>query len=233
MEIKLAQECWVSAEKARTSIDPDRICSFGIPILDDALTGILQNDLIVIGADSGVGKSEIALDIAIHNASHGRTVALYFLEGGAEEAINRIRWKMIRRKFFQGGYSGIDLDYTKWRMNKITHPLIKELDDICLAEFNNTVKNKLHMYSFEDGFTIDMLMNSIGVFANYLNPPTDPVPLIGYSVDLLIIDHLQYFSLTSDSNQFMEMTQILMKVKQITVHHKIPVVLISPKQSII
>lgn len=225
MEMKLASECWLDAQHAIESIDHNRICTFGIPVIDDALTGILPNDLILIGADSGVGKSEIALDIAMHNASMGRKVAMYFLEGGCNEAINRIRWKMIKNRYFKKGCSGVDLDYAKWRMNKLDHPIIKQLNQECLEEFVEKVKDNLHIYSFDDGFTIDMLMNSIGYFSKQVRGEF----LIEnrYDLDLLIIDHLQYFSLTSSENQFTEMTQILMKVKEITNHHNIPVVLIS------
>ena len=87
MEMKNAVDCWIEAEENLRKIDINRICTFGIAPLDDALIGILPNDLICIGADSGVGKSEIALDIALHNAYSGKKVGLYFIEGGAEEAV--------------------------------------------------------------------------------------------------------------------------------------------------
>jgi hypothetical protein len=49
----------------------------------------------------------------------------------------------------------------------------------------------------------------------------------GHDLDLIIIDHLQYFTLANPKNELTEMTQILMKVKDITNHYKIPVILIS------
>lgn len=225
MEMKNAAECWLDAEVARNAIDPARICDFGISVLDDALGGILSNDLIVLGADSGVGKSEIALDVSIHNAMAGRKVGLYFLEGGAEEAINRIRWKLIKQRFFSGGHRGVDLDYAKWRMNKLNNPLIKQLDRECLIEFQDKIKDNLHIYSFEQGFTIDMLLGSIGVFSKMSFDGEREENK--YNVDLLVVDHLQYFTLSYAENQFTEMTQILMKVKDITNYLRIPVIMVS------
>lgn len=104
-------------------------------------------------------------------------------------------------------------------MNKLNSPLMRQLNEECYVEFKDKVKDNLHIYSFDEGFTIEMLMSSISLFEKKGSP--------GYSLDLLIIDHLQYFSLTSEQNQFAEMTEILMKVKEITNHFKIPVVLVS------
>jgi predicted ATP-dependent serine protease len=81
MEMKHWKQSRLESEQAEDRIDPSRICTFGIKPLDDALIGLLPNDLAIIGADSGVGKSEICLDLAIHNASKGKKVALYFIEG--------------------------------------------------------------------------------------------------------------------------------------------------------
>lgn len=226
MEMKLATDCWLEAEDVLNKIEPKKICNFGVKILDDALIGILPNDFMVLMADSGVGKSELAIEIAIHNASNGKVVALYFIEGGAEEAINRIRWKMICNKYFSEKQpETLDMDYRKWRMGLLKGELMSKLNLQCYKEFQNKVKKNLHIYCFEEGFTITMLINSLGWFTeqkrgdflleNYLN------------IDLLVIDHLQYFTLANPKNELTEMTEILMKVKDITNHHKIPVLMVS------
>lgn len=225
MEMKLATDLWLKAEDNIENIDPNKICNFGISVLDDALIGILPNDFIIIGGDSGSGKSETGLDIAVHNALNGKNVALFFLEGGSEEAINRIRWKLIQKKYYDNKCTGIDMDYRKWRMGKLKSPLMRELSFQCFNEFKEKIKDRLHIYSFEEGFTIQMLMNSLG----YFNKQKEEKYLMEYyvDIDLIIIDHLQYFTLTNPQNELVEMTEILKKVNGITMHHKIPIVMIS------
>lgn len=223
--MKTALECWIEAEDAMNKIDVNRICSFGISVLDDALIGMLPNDFIVFGADSGVGKSEMATDMAVFNARMGKKVALYFIEGGSEEAINRIRWKLIKAKYYANGYKGIDMDYRKWRMGLLKSDLMSKLNMECYLDFTNNIKENLHIYSFKEGFTIGMLMNSLGWFTK--SKPGEFLMESYLDVDLLIIDHLQYFTLDNPKNELTEMTQILMKVKDITNFHKIPVVLVS------
>src|SRR3990167_10807164 len=128
MEMKSWKECWLEEQINRSNINIDNICTFGIKPLDDALIGILPNDLIVLGADSGVGKSEISLNMALHNAMKGKKIALYFIEGGAEEAISRIKWNLIRHKYYEKGYTAIDMDYRKWKLNMLTEILLSDIE---------------------------------------------------------------------------------------------------------
>ena len=225
MEMKLAQDCWMEAEDNLNKIDYSKICSFGISVLDDALVGILPNDFLVIGADSGVGKSELALDMAVFNAKMGKKVGLYFIEGGSEEAINRIRWKLIKDKYYAQGHRGLDMEYRNWRMGMLKGDLMSKLNMECFIEFNTIIKENLNIYCFEEGFTVQMLINSLGWFAK--ERIGEFIMETSIEVDLLIVDHLQYFTLDNPKNELTEMTQILMKVKDITNFHKIPVVLIS------
>lgn len=230
MEIKDWRDCWNSELETREKLNPDNLCTFGIKPLDDALIGILPNDLVVIGADSGVGKSEICLNMALHNARCGRKVGLYFIEGGADEAIARIKWKSIKDRYYSNKdvYGFIDLDYRKWRMNLIPNPIIKTLEMECYLELESKIGDNLQIYSFEEGFKIDNLLMSLGYYVDYKNKTLqNPFGDMTFNVDLIIIDHLQYFTLTNAKNEINEMTDILMKVKNITNHYKIPVVLIS------
>jgi hypothetical protein len=226
MEMKNWFDIWQEANESRININVNKLCSFGIKPLDDAIIGFLPNDLVVIGADSGVGKSELCLNMALYNAKCGKRVALYFIEGGAEEAIYRIQWQVIKQKYYEKGCTGVTIDYRKWRMGLLNNSIIKDIEKECLYELYNLCGDRLQIYSFEEGFTITHLINSLGYFSKqkiehgvFVND--------GYNVDLIIIDHLQYFSLTNEKSENQEMSDILMKVKDITNFHKIPIVLVS------
>ena len=64
--------------KLNDYIKDNTLCAkFGIKYLDDKLEGILQGDLILLGARSGAGKSTIADIIATHNAQNGGKCTSY------------------------------------------------------------------------------------------------------------------------------------------------------------
>lgn len=227
MRIKDWSECWEDEKVSRKAIDQNKICDFGIKALDDAFGGILRNDLVVIGADSGVGKSDICLNIALHNASLGRQVALFFIEGGAEEAITRIKWKAIKDLYYSDPSNTAELDYRKWRLGRLESVDMDRLEELAFKNLEEKIKNKLHIYDFDAAFTIEHLTNALAYYASKKVNHVYKVEEHFYDVDLVIIDHLQYFTLVSGGNELQETTQILMKVKDLTQHQKIPVILVS------
>lgn len=226
------QDTFKAESKERQAIDPDKLCKFGIGHLDDALYGILPNDLVVIGADSGVGKSEVGLTMAQVNAKAGKRVLLYFLEGGNIEAMARIKWRDITRVYFEKhSKEGIDLDYRKWRMNAYNEEdtaTFKLIDAEIYKDYAINFNENLKIYELTSGFDIDGLLSSLIDFYNFDRAMFEDGSLkAGFGLDLIIIDHLQYFDLTQGENEIQTTTKILKEVKKIADMYKIPVVLIS------
>lgn len=228
MKIENWHEIWRSAERKRLDIDTSKICNFGIKPLDEALVGILKKDFVVIGADSGAGKSEICLQIALHNARNGKKVALYFIEGGGDEAIYRIQWNLIRDRYYSEKRTGVDMDYRKWRMNMLKDNVLRELSMKCLDDLFEQIEDNLKIYTFDSSFSIKDLTESMGYF---LKPPNDELvddPMsYKYEIDLIIIDHLQYFTLINPKDELAETSAILKQINDISLHHEIPVILVS------
>ncbi|MDR2197546.1 MAG: replicative DNA helicase [Coriobacteriales bacterium] len=62
----------------------------GFPSLDHLLAGMRAGDLIVLAARPGIGKSALALNIALNAAREGTTVAFFSLEMPAAQLAQRI-----------------------------------------------------------------------------------------------------------------------------------------------
>lgn len=211
------RESFMNEFEKRISIEPANICTFGVKPLDDALIGFLPNDLIVIAADSGTGKSQVGLDIALHNAMQGRKVALYSIEGNDEAAIARIKWKYMRQLYYQKHNVHINFDFRKWSMNMDQgNKEIVELEQQALRFMEDKIGDRLSLYHMENSFTLHDFQESLKSFG------TDRP-----NVDLIVIDHLQYFTFEDPGNELAETTDILKVVKNICDHQNIPVLLIS------
>ncbi len=72
----------------------------GYPRLDGILKGMWGGNLILIGARPGVGKSALAVDIALSAALKGNSTALFSLEMAKDEIAERL----VAR------YSGVEMD---------------------------------------------------------------------------------------------------------------------------
>ena len=61
----------------------------GFSDLDELLGGVQRSDLVILAARPSVGKSTLALNMAMHNAKGGRTCAIFSLEMTADQLAMR------------------------------------------------------------------------------------------------------------------------------------------------
>ena len=221
-------EAYKLEEESRLNTDFKRLCTYGIRALDDPLLAIAKNELVVIGADSGIGKSSLILDIARHNAKKGKKVALFYLEGGFLEAIQRMKWRDICELYYRerATHQYQEIDFRKWVLNCGSN--LSELSCRAYEQSKEKYKDNFSLYPITEGFKIDDLLTSLLDFHKLTDTKFGEFKKEGiYDLDLIIIDHLQYFSLDRDDNEITEITRIIREVKKITDHSNIPVIMVS------
>jgi len=226
------QECFKKESEYRLDTDLKKLCSYGIKPLDDALICINKGELVIIGADSGVGKTEIAIQIASHNAKRGKKVALYHLEGGYREAISRMKWRDISQEYYLNhSGEGIEMNYQKWIVNLNQHKLLLELESKVWTDYKEKYGDNLFIHHSKDDLTLTDFLGSLLDFHSletaFGNPFQQGAKGMGFDLDLIVIDHLQYFSLDQAESEITEITNIIRQVKKVTDNYQIPVVLIS------
>lgn len=230
MSFRKYSEAFKQETDYRKNINADNLCSYGIKALDDAMIAISPNELIVIGAASGYGKTELSLAISRHNALKGKRVAHYHLEGGYVEAIQRMKYRDICDLYYTeyAKKERIDLDYRKWTMNKDQSPLMLTLESIVYSNLKEKLENRLHFYDSPQGLTCDDFLASLLDFHKLETAFENPFKRGGgFELDLIVIDHLQYFTLEKAEDEIGEITQILKEAKRITTNYNIPVILVS------
>jgi len=215
------------------------LCTFGIKPLDDALLAMAKNELIVIAAGSGYGKTELALSISRHNAARGRKVAHFNLEGGSREAIMRMMWRdMCDIYFREYTDEGIEMDYRKWSLNYPTHPLMKKLENQAYVEMSDKLGENMWLYENPGGLdcaTFNESLVSLDGLRCDLTLERDTRRLMKglKGVELIVIDHLHYFNIEKDENEIAEITEILKSAKFITEELQIPVILVAHLRKLI
>lgn len=216
----------------RKNLNPDNLCSFGISVLDDAMYKIFPDDLIILGADSGIGKSSLVLNIALHNARQGKIVALFFLEGGHNEAIRRIKWRMICNEYYSKPRAEqIEMDYMLWRANDLRVRDLASIEAIVDEKLKFLLKENFFIYDISPTFGIDENQVNYKKIYDGLLDFFDGMEWgkIKYKLDLLIIDHLHYFDMDDGSRltEAEKLTKAVRMCKEISDIHKIPIILVS------
>src|SRR3954469_17207692 len=96
---------------------------FHVSFLDDCIRGILPNDLVLLGAPSGVGKTDLALHIATSNAREGKRVTYLALEAEPRELERRTKFRIMSELAWAQATDAqrrelSEQDYSTWMFNE-------------------------------------------------------------------------------------------------------------------
>lgn len=179
--------------------------SFGIGFLDDALLGIQKNDLILLGAPSGAGKTELASHIAFSNAAQDKKVVYFALEAETHEIENRVLYKHKATEYYRAG-GRIYTSYDVWIQGGCPH-----LDEIAIGQDQISARGLKTRY-INEAYTIK----------NFL---IDYTEIVNHS-DLVILDHIHYFDLETE-NENKEYKEIIKKIRSQVLEYGKPIIVIS------
>ena len=87
----VVQSVYESLSAAATSGAKIPGLSTGLPDIDRSILGLNKGELILVAARPGMGKTSIAMNIALHVAkTSGKTVAVFSLEMSREQLVSRL-----------------------------------------------------------------------------------------------------------------------------------------------
>lgn len=199
-------------ERAERIEQSQHILTYGVTYLDDATGGIAPNDLILIGAKTGAGKTQLVTRIAGTNALNKKRVVLFALEAEENEIERRLKYSLMARayKLKNFGTGARDVDYANWRLGKLEKEL-GPYEDIANGWMDRYSSLKT-VYRKGGEYTIDQLERDIVRLA----PETD----------LIIVDHLHYIDVVDD-DEHMGMKKIVKKLRDLALGLGLPIVLVA------
>lgn len=205
---KIAAEEIFEREHAKQRLRP-----FGISFLDDALLGIEQEDLVLLGAPSGAGKTQIATQIAKANLLAGKKVLFLALEAGHAEIERRLKYSIIQRLYFSDPERprlNDYLQYNKWK-NGFFIDQLASYELMAQAEYEEKFGQMQIVYKKKDFGANELLATIASAYRQ---------------VDLIILDHIHYLDL-EDDNENRGLKQIAKTIRQVVLEDKTPFVVIA------
>ncbi len=186
---------------------------FNVQFLDDAMGGILPNDLIVLGASTGSGKTALATLIAQENAKQGKRVHYFALEAEPKEIERRIKYRLLVDILFEQHPHGIGvpLNYRDWYRGKLdAHlaPFRQEAERRIRAQYGTLIT-----YYRGNSFTSSELERLLRAIQD--------------ETDLVIVDHLHYVDADDSLNENAAYKQIVKRVRDASLTTGKPVILIA------
>lgn len=181
---------------------------FGHPYLDDALVGIAKNDLILIGADTGTGKTEFCTNLAIANLHLGRNVSYLALEAHECEIEQRILYRTLSLAMERSGRR--PPRYKEWACGDKGG--ISDGDYATMIRHARESLKNFAVFYRERDFGIEQLKKLINNEAD--------------TVDMIIIDHLHFID-SPDDNDNRALKELTKTIRDISIVEGLPIVLVS------
>ncbi len=199
-------------ERAERLAQSGKILKYGVGYLDDALGGIIPNDLIVLGAKTGAGKTQLATSIALANAQAGHSVYYFALEAENDEIERRIAYGAISTMYYAKVPKDkqIVLSYTNWRMCRHDN-VLAEIEEAAKPEIAKDLKNLHTLYRTSGNFDLKALEKNLLKVVR--------------KARLIVIDHLHYIDTSDDENS--EYKRVIKTVRDIVLRFGVPIVVIA------
>ncbi len=174
----------------------------GFAGLDQKLSGLQPSDLIILAARPSIGKTSLAMNIAVNAAvRHRKTVGVFSLEMSKEQLVDRLFASML----------GVD----SWKLQR------GKLDDSDFQNMGPIMDDLAKANIFVD----DSSASSLTEFRTKARRLQ-----MEHGLDLLIIDYLQLMSTGNNSyagNRVQEISEISRSIKQIARELRIPILALS------
>lgn len=185
----------VNADLAAMEGDPERGIPSGFASLDDKTLGFFPGDLVVVGAESGHGKTNLLLRFAVNAAKQGHKVLFFSLEMMAQQLRNRI----------YAAETSIGLHAIRTRA--LGKPEWAKLTDVAA---------KVQTWSLRIHDTRNMTAEDIAAEVRRVNGT--------WGVDMIVVDYLQEVRATSTKgNRYEQIGEIARSLKGLAGALEVPV----------
>lgn len=190
------------ARKELSETKPEDCVSFGYDFLDEKMTGIFPGELVVVGGETGSGKTQLCTNMIYKAAARGIKCAVFALEDRLEEyGMKSLYFKVCQYIRQEEGPRAPNYSWNSFRKNAIQDGKIEVRMD--KAEEELGARNV-------DFFNVNIQMN-IDILESMIDEK------VREGTQLFLVDHLHYFDLHADKESkadYIEKLMVRLKMMQ-------------------
>lgn len=172
-----------------------------VGFLDDMMLGVLETDLVVLGAPTGAGKTTLASVFAESCAAAGARVAYFALEAHDSEIEQRMLYRRMAKRVWQLAREGAmphalaqQFTYAMWCHGRVDE-IVERVAPDAIADLRRCIGDRLQTLYRSGDFGHEDLANGLRRLRGH--------------ADLVIVDHLHFLDATEeelDENRHMRRT---------------------------
>jgi KaiC/GvpD/RAD55 family RecA-like ATPase len=185
---------------------------YGIPFLDDALCGIFPGEVVLLGAPSGIGKTQLCCNIALSNMEDGKRVHFFALEANDHEIERRLKYPRVMERYYADPHRPPlgKIRFPEWLMGTSIDAMIEYENSA--QDFMEKAYENLHVFYRDEKFGIDELTLQITMCAD--------------QTDLIIVDHIHFFDF-DDQNEHRAIREITKTIRSLAKENRKPIILVA------
>ncbi len=184
------------------------ICSYGYDFLSDKLIGIFKGDLVIVGSETGGGKTTFVNHIANYNAKQNKKIAIFSLEDDSDNLMINSLYFEINKLREKEGYKSYP--YKEFRLNKLG-----DIEGWKSKAYESIRNDNIQYFKRADDsiMTEKELLNKLKQIKN--------------EFDLVIIDHLHYVNFEKSRSRAEEIENFMKNLSSITINEGLSVILVA------
>jgi len=185
-----------------------KLLKTGLSFIDESIRGIGENEVFLFGADSGIGKTELASIISTNVAKQGIKTVLFALEAYRGEITNRKKFPQIKKMAKEKLNEHI---YQKdWVYGQYQHLVEYEKQLVMDEELKGNLFIRYRTPS--ENYTIESLSADLDRL------------VVSKKIEFIVIDHLHHFDLHNDQSENTEMKLLIKKICSLGQMYGLPIV---------
>ena len=192
-----------------------RQLTLGVSFLDDALDGMLPHDLLVVGAATGNGKTQIATLATRCALAQKKRVHYFALEAEPKEIERRLLFDALANRYFDQIHKHdrvpADVSYRNWYMRRC---------DAAFAPFAEEITAQVvqHLSSLHTCYrTAHFDVNDLDREIRGMEGKTD----------LIILDHLHYVDVRENVSENAGYREIVKRIRDLSLEAGVPVIAVA------
>jgi len=210
----------LAGERERRLDDAKKLIPYDVAFLDDAIGGMLPNDLVVLTARPGAGKTQLASTIAERGARAGRRVLGFFLEANRSEIERRLKYRALAQLYADGlaarsarepGTIREVISFGRWMRGELD-ALFADIEGAVDRYLTQQIGQRLHTVYRGSSFTLE---------------DTERVMVAMQDrVDLVVVDHLHYVDVEDEEHEVKAQTAVMKRLRDLAMRMNKPVLLV-------
>lgn len=187
-----------------------RAIPYPASFLQDYLLGILPHDLVLIGAETGAGKTQLASAIAHSAVAAGRRVHFFALEAEPDEIERRLKFSLMSELIAWKELTDRDKarwSYAAWYMGHVDD-LARGVDQLAEKRLATEIAGLRTFYRGEqfDRRQLERMLDQCT------------------ATDLIILDHLHYVDTDDEREENRAVSRIMRRLRSFALRAGVPVV---------